>query len=462
MKNSTKFTSIILAIVVAITLTVTSFATATGSIVVDNPIENTDYTAYKIFDVVYNDAGTAYSYTIDSTSEWFSTVEAYANGADSGVVLNQVNGSSVYNVVMDMDVFSAPVFADALGAAATGKTGIAMPIGEDGTAKAEGLELGYYFVTTGALCNLTTTTPSTTIHDKNDVSFTKTADDESVELGQVINYDITAKVPSTNGFQSYTYTIADTLPAGLTFNKDVTVKVGGVALGSSKYTLTTNDAGFELNIDVNDLQDSISSEILIEYSATVNDAAVATVQTNNAILTYSNNPSNTSSTSTLTASDDVYSAKVIIDKFQTGSESTKLADAKFVLYKLDADNNKLYYHVENSVVTWVTSIDEATEVVTDSNGAANFDGLENGTYYLSETAAPAGYNQLTDDLQVEIAGLSNNADTLTVTTKVANNTGSELPETGGIGTVVFYGLGALLVIGAAVLLISKKRASVTE
>ena len=92
------------------------------------------------------------------------------------------------------------------------------------------------------------------------------------------------------------------------------------------------------------------------------------------------------------------------------------------------------------------------------NAVATFGGIANGTYYLEETKAPAGYNQLTAPVEVKINGGTTEAD-LSVTANVANSTGTLLPSTGGMGTTVFYVLGAVLVLGAVVLLVTKKRMS---
>ena len=154
MKHVKKLASLLLALVMVCALATTAFAAGeTGSITVDNPIEGQTYTAYQIFDVTYNTGETAYSYTIDSTSQWFGTVQTYAGTAGNGLTLTQVNGSTTYNVSTTAD-FSAPKFADALKADVAGKTGgIVLTAQADGTVSATGLPLGYYFVasTSGAL-----------------------------------------------------------------------------------------------------------------------------------------------------------------------------------------------------------------------------------------------------------------------------------------------------------------------
>ena len=121
---------------------------------------------------------------------------------------------------------------------------------------------------------------------------------------------------------------------------------------------------------------------------------------------------------------------------------------------------KVYYqwNETDKKVVWVDNQSDATSKTTDDNGAASFDGLANGTYYLEETAAPAGYNLLEKPEKVEVKGGDTEAK-LSVTAKVANNTGALLPSTGGMGTTLFYVLGSMMVLAAVVLLVTKKRMS---
>ena len=232
MKCTRKLASLLLALVMVFALATTAFASetvtppTTGTITVANPVANQEYKAYKIFDVVYDAAKEHYSYTIDSTSEWFNTVSAYATGAH-GLTLTQVNGGDTY-VVTTGNGFSAPDFAVALKAAVDGMTGLQLS-GDANSVSVSNLDLGYYFVasSTGALCNLTTTNPTVTIHDKNDMPFEKTDNKVSADVGETVNYTITGKVPDTMGFETYTYEIADTMSEGLTFNRNsLAVKVG--------------------------------------------------------------------------------------------------------------------------------------------------------------------------------------------------------------------------------------------
>ena len=116
-----------------------------------------------------------------------------------------------------------------------------------------------------------------------------------------------------------------------------------------------------------------------------------------------------------------------------------------------------YYKIENNVVSWVESIDEATEYTSDAKGAvAAFTGLADGTYTIIEKTVPKGYNK-TADSTIEINAGDYTATNLEMTPTVINKSGSVLPSTGGIGTTIFYIVGGILVIGAGIVLITRRR-----
>ena len=133
----------------------------------------------------------------------------------------------------------------------------------------------------------------------------------------------------------------------------------------------------------------------------------------------------------------------------------------------------------------------ATEVTTGEDGKASFTGIAAGTYYLLETEAPAGYNPIKQAIKVVITvpenfkqdttdvisanqfkvtftdaannesegnvSMNGQNGTYFLTAEVPNGTGAEMPETGGIGTTIFYTLGGLMVVAAGVLLVTKRR-----
>ena len=470
-----KLAILIATLTMVLCCTTTAFAAGTGSITVENAKESETYTAYKIFDVVYSTTGDKYAYRIDSSNEWFADVQTYAT-TENKLTLTQKAGETTY-VVEFQDGFSAPKFAEYLKTKADTKTGGTPLTVSSGKATATGLDLGYYFVktATGALCNLTTTKPEAKIYDKNiGPEIEKTQKDDNsqvitgdVQLGQKINYEITGKVPSTTGYETYTYKITDTMSEGLTFNKDVKVSIDGTDVtNETGVTINyipndTNATGFELTIPVKNYQEKIGTTISVKYTATVNKNAVAAVSKNTAKLEYSNKPGTNETGTTTPVEKKVYTAKIVVDKVEKGT-GTKLANAEFVLYKKDTATNAVTYYkltttagINEAKVEWVDNATDATVLKTDDNGAAEFIGLSDGTYYLKETKAPDGYNVLTADVEITIAGNENDTTTLTHTQKVENNKGALLPETGGIGTIGLTAL-AVAVVACALFLPKKK------
>ena len=467
MKTTRKLFTVLLALVMTLALAVSAFAADTGSITITNPQGNHTYTAYKIFDVTYS--GKNYSYTISETDAAYSAVKAYADVRANGLNLTAVGNTGKYNVSIG-DTFSAASFAqylktkvDSLG---TG-TDFAKV---DNTMKASGLALGYYFVsgTSGTVCELATA-KNIEIRDKNEapqINKSVNDDDGTVEVGQVLTYTITSKVPSTKGYTAFTYQVTDTMTNGLTFNNDVKVTIGGTDVTNAA-TITKNGNGFVASINMMNYQNQIDAPVVITYTATVNENAIQSdKETNTATLKYSNNPADKNSFDESSVKVDVFSFNIVINKYAAGNESTKLAGAKFVLKNYDGKYYK--YDADTKTVTWVADKSAATEVITDDNGVARFDGLQAGTYKLEETVAPAGYNQLTKDITIVLdkngsatidgAASAPGADH-SLTTGVANSTGTMLPETGGIGTAIFVALGALAVICAGVFLVTNKRMS---
>lgn len=466
MKTMRKLFTVLLALAMTLALAVPAFAADTGSITITNPQGDHTYTAYKIFDVTYS--GDHYSYTISNADPVFSAVKAYADVTANGLTLTPVGNTGKYNVSIDAAAFSAASFAQYL-KTKVGSLGTGTAFTQVGdTVKASDLTPGYYFVsgTSGTVCELTTA-KNIEIRDKNEVPEIKkdvNDDDRTVEVGQKLTYTITGKVPSTKGYTEYTYELTDTMSEGLTFNKDVKVTIGDEDVTTAA-AITKNGNGFVASINMMNYQKQIDAPVVITYTATVNENAIQRdKETNTATLKYSNDPADKTSFGESHDEVNVFSFNIVIDKYATGNESTKLEGAKFVL----KNNEGKYYKYDAAKVTWVDAKAAATEVTTDDKGVARFDGLQAGTYHLEETAAPAGYNQLTKDITIVLdkdgsATIDSASSTLgadhSLTAGVANSTGTMLPETGGIGTVIFVALGALAVICAGVFLVTNKRMS---
>ena len=463
MKTMRRLFTVLLALAMTLALAVSAFAADTGSITISNPQDGKTYTAHKIFDVSY-DAEGHYAYTISKDSAAYNVVKDYTNG----LTLADIANTNKCSVSIDAAAFSAASFAQYL-KTKVGSLGTGTAFVADGTTvKASGLDLGYYFVagTSGTVCELVTA-KDVTIRDKDEQpEITKKVDDtdKTVEVGQKLTYTITGKVPSTKGYTEYTYKVTDTMSEGLTFNKDVKVTIGGTDVTAAA-TITDNGNGFVASINMKDYQKQIDAPVVITYTATVNEKAIQRdKETNTATLKYSNNPANKDSYDESTATVEVFSFNIVINKYATGNETTKLAGAKFVLKNSEGK----YYKYDAAKVTWVDAKANATEVTTGADGAARFDGLQAGTYSLEETVAPTGYNQLTKDITIVLdksgSATINGAASApgtdhSLTTGVANSTGTMLPETGGTGTVIFVALGALAVICAGVFLVTNKRMS---
>ncbi len=483
MKHARKLTSLLLALVMVFALAVTVAAEGPGSITVVNPKSETTYTAYKIFDVTYDGDNYAYTIGVDGTNPWLLNVRYYAQWPEHGLEEHTVHtaaGDSLFYTTNDK--FSPADFAaflkGKLDEAPTAYKGSKLTKQGD-VASVSGLDLGYYFVTSdsGALCNLTTTDPTATIHDKTDIPFEKKADKTNDDVGKTVTYTITGKVPDYTGFDTYTYEITDKMSSGLTFNESsVQVKVGDAVQTASGTTYTlakgnaTDDYTFKVTIYVKNY--AVGLPIEVKYTATINENAVAKISTNKAELIYSNDPTDKNKTGKIPSEDvDVYTSKIAIEKVEklaAGATTTpkKLKGAEFVLYKnvteAGVDVPRYYkYDKTTQAVTWVEQVVNATTVTTGDNGEASFDGLANGIYYLVETKAPAGYNQLTEAVPVNVNGGTIET-ALTVTERVENQAGAVLPSTGGMGTTIFYVLGFVLVVGAGVLLVTKKRMSQGE
>ena len=244
-------------------------------------------------------------------------------------------------------------------------------------------------------------------------------------------------------------TLTDTMTSGLTLNQSaITVTLDGEPVASSNYELNNVSAnGFTLVLKatyVKKLTDD--KKVVVAYSAVINKDAVidsADGNYNTATLTYSQQ----------TATDTVYVATYDFQLFKTdgSAEHTYLPGAKFKLYDALTDGNLITVNKDGTGYYLDSTKDVEIEV--NSPDGVNVRGLKPGTYYLEEIQAPAGYNKLTERKPVTITSKQDKPHEV----YVENHAGAELPNTGGRGTTLLYAIGAALVIGAAVLLIARRR-----
>lgn len=315
---------------------------------------------------------------------------------------------------------------------------------------------------------------SDTTSEKNIVDNNTEKKSADYDIGSEITFRLSATITEHyDYYESYKLTFHDTLSKGLTLgeNPTVTVKVDGTEIANSNYTLVTTGLtdGCSLEVQFEDLKDianvAAKSEITVEYTATLNEDAVigGDGNTNTLKVSYSNNPYNKDDTTyTPDVTVTVYTYKIVVNKVDENDAA--LANATFTLSK-NADGTNPIEFVETADNTYRLAVegetDTVTDFTTDSTGTFTLQGLASGMYYLKETAAPSGYNTLAEPVTVNIS----DSGTVTVgngtvgvdAVKVENKAGSILPETGGIGTTIFYVLGGILMAGAVVLLVTRKR-----
>ena len=330
-------------------------------------------------------------------------------------------------------------------------------------------------------------------------------------IGDIVTYQLKSKVPDMSGYKTYIFKFEDTLSKGLDLKKLVSVKVGTTTLtasssGNNTYALnykTNEDGTHTLTVTFNNFLDSfkdhVGEEITVVYTAALNKNAAVGIDpnTNKVKVEYSNDPSNTGTGKSEDVEAKVYTFEFGIFKYSLkddtaadeDSNRNPLANAQFKLYA-DAEHTTEIKLVEvagaDKVYCQAKDDGAGVEFIeTDATGKVTIKGLKEGTYYLAETKAPAGFNKLVGDIKVEIGNLvydttdttklnsydvtytipGTTSTTVTVPTEanlaeipVLNKAGSVLPSTGGMGTVVFTIAGAAI-IGLMLVssLVSKKR-----
>lgn len=494
--KSKKLATLLLTLVLAIGLLPMSVfaaqrdvaADSTASITIENALENDELAAYKVVDLTYNAANNTLTYAWNSVfADYFSQTNGITNSA---------------NTAYDVDAFAAlENDPDALKTLLAGlpkyiaNKSIApvatQTVAENGTATFEGLAMGEYFIrptsTTSVYQLMLQKVEPTVVGGKyviddltfnakhKEVTVAKTANKTSVTKNEKVTYTITVDIPTyAEQATDKSFYVADLLPDGLTLDTtSIKVQIEGVDVDTATYTLDTTATAnhtFKLSVDTANYAASWAAnggkQLVITYTATFNEDTSTEVnvkETNTVTFNYSFYPYVENSHEQKTATVDVTTFAIKIDKFVEDQEANKLAGAKFDLYRT-------VYPGETGVTiphTSIKGIKLEGDITTDDNGAATFAKYEaNGTkydYYLVETQAPSGYNILDNAVKVNFTDAEVEATGGTFTVKVPNKSGIQLPITGGTGTVIFTVIGIALMVGAVVLfVVSRKKAKAKE
>ena len=310
-------------------------------------------------------------------------------------------------------------------------------------------------------------------------------------INESFQFKLIANLPTDTDFNAYkTYKVVftDTMSNGVTFESIASVTVDGVTLTADQYTATATQgqAGGSWTLTINDIKSiegvnlNNGADIVVIYNAHLNENAQVnhesgeTTNQNKVYLEYSNNP-NASGEGELgkTPDDIVWVFTYEVDNTKVDATNsvnkTPLAGAGFRLYDSAGTTEiGLIYDSTISAYRPVKSGETAEEMRSaNETGKFNIKGLDAGTYVLKETTVPDGYNKCADTTiiisaeHVEAKEGTSATTTLSsdsnVTNTIENKQGSTLPETGGMGTTVFYALGAVLVVGAAYVVLKRRK-----
>lgn len=522
-----KLISILLAL--AVMLSLTSIAMATN-ITIEGGAAGSKYAGYRLLNATDGGDG-KFAYTVNEKyATVLETVTGKTEQADICAYIGELKGQDVRD-------FADAVYAEIMAAE------IEADCTTENDQFADAAQ-GYYLIAETAVGNAADTfslvmldtkgqesiavntkedkpTVEKLVLEKNDTTNVESwGESADYDFGDTIPYSIVGRVSNKYAdYNSYYYSINDTMDKGLTYNRDIKIYVVN---GSEKYDVTaefiiaetTNEEsgyanGFKAEANLKEIDEAheefkitATTTINVEYTSTLNEYAVAGTEGNKNIvyLEYENNPYNEGDGNPETPDrpgepDQPGEEPDEPGPGQTEEDVNIVFTFDAIVNKVDKDNNPLE-GAGFTLYKWVKT-DEAEDWVQigeEMSGATTFkfESLDAGQYKLSETKVPSGYNEC-EDIVFEVVGeydTTTEPATLTalkvlneagedistgdnatfnatlasgeVSTNVINTTGIEFPETGGIGTTIFYIIGGVLVLAAVVLLITKKRMKTEE
>lgn len=501
MKRTRRMLSFVLALVLCLAMGITAFAAGDGSIIVTNATKGQTYEAYLIFtaspsnpDDVTSDI--IYTATEDQTKiTGFDTFFDKALDQEGNYSITKKAGANDEELIQWVKTnFETLKQGSAIGGTWT----------DNDTYTFSGLDYGYYYITSslGSVVTIDTAGKNVEVVDKNESTPTGpekkiTAEDSAIDTSldqsgiSVANNDtsvgstetFTVTFNATNWVKSEDGQTPQSGTAGTKIERwNFTDTPEGLAIDASTVKIYVNGTDDEhnvtstvtdINVDANGVltftipwvdgqgkhlypAETPGSELIpvtIVYDAKITADAATAVAPNGVVIKYNDNTQVGQEAVT-----DTYTYKFKLEK--KDEKGNALEGAQFELYfgsdTSNSENALKFVQVEDGVYRYDPTGTVTRISPTGTDATAKIIGLDNASYTLKEVVVPKGYNKAADQA---VSGLSrvDAEETSTTTFTITNLKGAELPSTGGMGTTIFYVVGAVLVIGAGVVLIARRR-----
>ena len=486
-----------------------------ATITVNNPAKGETYKVFQLFDATVGENG---EISYQCTGDIPSALSAFFNKDSQNNVIpddsilekdgdGKVTGSKMTDALKTaLETWAASADATKVAEAASdGKEALAFT----------GLPYGYYVVTTThkpdgenakAAITVTSTKPNASIYDKNtnEPTAKKEVEHESYSIGDTVKYTATFDTTNymgegENAKQVVDYVISDTLPSYLS---DVTIKsitIGGTAMENAPTAFTNK----QITIPWATKDTSVTpakftslydqgAQIVIVYEAKLTSTTNINKADKNEISIKPNvdNDNGDKTPWDKEWKDDAEITTYAAALKKVDENKAALDGAEFTIKGLVVEETEAGVY---TVVSYdPTRTTPSATLKTDSDGKLYIVGLASDVdLTVTETKAPAGYNKLTEDKTLEPQVLSkqlyktngyekydadgnliehkeeqtaeytqvtkNLSELDAAALEIINQKGTELPSTGGIGTTIFYVIGAILVLGAGILLVTRRR-----
>ena len=509
MKKFKKLTSLLLAMVMIIAMTMTAYADEAYTITISNDKAGHNYVAYQILS---GDLAVEGEDTILSNIKWAAGQKTHETGTDAADAFDGKSASAIKAIVEELELNAEEGKAAAFA---------------DGKYVISGLEAGYYLVkdekagsnlgnSDAFSSSIIQVVGNVTVEPKaaaptvdkqvwdeaedgeNGQSWGETADHS---INESFQFKLIGKIAGNENYAAYDHyrvVFYDTMSKGITFESVESVKVGNTEI--TDYEVTGAETGTKgaatWKLTIKDLLDygvdlTAGAEIEVIYNAHLNEeAAIGNLPENHNTVTlkYSNNPNISEDEDGAFGEEDfeenmgttkedtvwVFTYQTLNTKVDGSNDNAPLANVEFKLFAGEGENASevaLIYDETVNAYRPVKGEEAAENMKSAEDGKFNIVGLDAGTYTLKEVAPLPGYNACEDIVIAITAVHSENEDGSSAATTIkyngaeensftiVNEKGLTLPSTGGMGTTIFYVIGSLLVIGSAVVLVTRKRMS---